>query len=159
VILGADKWAQVLDPAFYGGSRSARDAAVARLPLVVLARRPPSPAVFGAGSASGDGADPAPGARSTPGPWPESGGSDGAGAVGSGGARTLILEVPAAEGVSSTGARAGRRAWMAPEAREFDRRTGAWSDADRYRRWLARSESEVSVTGDRVAKQASEQRR
>jgi len=41
VIMGADKWAQVVDPAFYGGSTEARDAAVARLPPVALAPRPP----------------------------------------------------------------------------------------------------------------------
>lgn len=39
VVLGADKWAQVLDPAWYGGSIAARDAAVARLPRVLLAPR------------------------------------------------------------------------------------------------------------------------
>lgn len=36
VVLGADKWAQVIDPAWYGGSRTARDEAVARLPPMVL---------------------------------------------------------------------------------------------------------------------------
>lgn len=40
LILGADKWAQVLDPSFYGGSESARDAAVASLPPVAVAPRP-----------------------------------------------------------------------------------------------------------------------
>ena len=39
VIMGADKWAQVRDPTFYGGSTAARDAAVARLPDVALAPR------------------------------------------------------------------------------------------------------------------------
>jgi nicotinic acid mononucleotide adenylyltransferase len=39
VIMGADKWAQVVDPAWYGGSRAARDAAVARLPRVLVAPR------------------------------------------------------------------------------------------------------------------------
>jgi hypothetical protein len=37
--MGADKWAQVLDPAWYGGSVAARDAAVARLPRVLVAPR------------------------------------------------------------------------------------------------------------------------
>ena len=37
---------------------------------------------------------------------------------------------------SSTAARQGQTHWMAPEASEFDRRTGAWSDPDRYDRWL-----------------------
>ncbi len=39
VILGADKWQQVTDPSWYGGSVPARDAAVARLPRVLLAPR------------------------------------------------------------------------------------------------------------------------
>jgi hypothetical protein len=33
--------------------------------------------------------------------------------------------------------RAGRHEWMASEARAFDERTGAWSDPERYERWLA----------------------
>ena len=39
VVLGADKWAQVLDPAWYAGSTAARDAAVAALPRVLVAPR------------------------------------------------------------------------------------------------------------------------
>ena len=39
VVLGSDKWIQVTDPAWYGGSDSARDAAVALLPRVLLAPR------------------------------------------------------------------------------------------------------------------------
>jgi hypothetical protein len=39
VLLGADKWAQVLDPAWYGGSTAARDDAVAALPRVLVAPR------------------------------------------------------------------------------------------------------------------------
>ena len=39
VVLGADKWAQVLDPAWYGGSTEARDEALARLPRVLVAPR------------------------------------------------------------------------------------------------------------------------
>ncbi len=39
VILGSDKWAQVVDPAFYDGE-AARDAALARLPQVVGPNRP-----------------------------------------------------------------------------------------------------------------------
>ncbi len=38
VVMGADKWAQVLDPAWYG-SVTERDAAVARLPRVLVAPR------------------------------------------------------------------------------------------------------------------------
>ena len=41
VITGADKWAQVIDPAWYGGSVAARDAAVARLPRVLVVPRDP----------------------------------------------------------------------------------------------------------------------
>jgi len=42
LIVGADKWAQVIDPAWYG-SVEARDDALARLPLVAVAPRPPFP--------------------------------------------------------------------------------------------------------------------
>ena len=40
VVMGADKWAQVCDPAWYGGSHDDRDAAVASLPRVLVAPRP-----------------------------------------------------------------------------------------------------------------------
>jgi nicotinamide-nucleotide adenylyltransferase len=40
VVVGADKWAQIMDPAWYD-SVAARDAAVARLPRLLLAPRPP----------------------------------------------------------------------------------------------------------------------
>lgn len=43
VVMGADKWAQVVDPSWYGGSSAARDAAVARLPVVAVAARPGHP--------------------------------------------------------------------------------------------------------------------
>jgi hypothetical protein len=39
VVLGADKWLQVLDVAWYDGSVAARDAAVAALPRLLLAPR------------------------------------------------------------------------------------------------------------------------
>ena len=39
LVIGADKWAQVLDPAFYGGSPSRRDDAVASLPALAVAPR------------------------------------------------------------------------------------------------------------------------
>jgi hypothetical protein len=42
LILGGDKWAQVLDPAWYSGTDE-RDAAIARLPQIALAPRPPHP--------------------------------------------------------------------------------------------------------------------
>ncbi|MFM8973043.1 MAG: NYN domain-containing protein [Actinomycetota bacterium] len=40
VVMGADKWAQVRDPAWYGGDPTARDAACAALPRVLVAPRP-----------------------------------------------------------------------------------------------------------------------
>jgi hypothetical protein len=43
VVMGADKWLQVIDPAWYGGSATARDRAVACLPPVLLAPRPGAP--------------------------------------------------------------------------------------------------------------------
>jgi hypothetical protein len=39
VVMGADKWRQVNDPLWYGGSAAARDEAVARLPRVLVAPR------------------------------------------------------------------------------------------------------------------------
>ena len=39
VVMGADKWAQVIDPAWYEGDTAARDAALARLPRVAVAPR------------------------------------------------------------------------------------------------------------------------
>lgn len=39
VVMGADKWRQLREVRFYGGSASARDAALARLPRVALAPR------------------------------------------------------------------------------------------------------------------------
>ena len=40
VIMGTDKWIQVCDPAWYGGSLEARDGAVGRLPRLLLVHRP-----------------------------------------------------------------------------------------------------------------------
>jgi hypothetical protein len=39
VVMGTDKWEQVVDPAWYGGSTEARDRAVAALPPVLIAVR------------------------------------------------------------------------------------------------------------------------
>jgi nicotinate-nucleotide adenylyltransferase len=39
VVMGADKWLQVTDPSWYGGSVAARDAAVAALPRVLFVGR------------------------------------------------------------------------------------------------------------------------
>jgi len=41
LVLGADKWAQVTDPTWYGGSTAERDAALGRLPRIACAPRPP----------------------------------------------------------------------------------------------------------------------
>jgi hypothetical protein len=95
VVLGADKWDQINDPVWYGGSSAARDDATARLPLVLLAPRPP---------------------LEPPAPIP---------------GRLVVLDVSL--DISSTGARAGRREWMAPEAAAFDNATGAWTEPVRYR--------------------------
>lgn len=42
VVMGTDKWAQVVDPAWYGGSLAERDRAVASLPALLLVPRPGS---------------------------------------------------------------------------------------------------------------------
>ncbi len=39
VVMGADKWVQVRDPAFYGGDPAARDEAIGRLPRIAVAPR------------------------------------------------------------------------------------------------------------------------
>ena len=41
LVLGADKWVQIQDPQFYGGSEAARDRALARLPALAVVPRPP----------------------------------------------------------------------------------------------------------------------
>ena len=51
VVVGSDKWAQILDPSWYGGSTRARDAALRRLPRVLLAPRDPT---TGAGAGATD---------------------------------------------------------------------------------------------------------
>jgi hypothetical protein len=106
VIVGSDKWSQITDPAYYGGSLEARDAALERLPAVAVVRRPGFPPPMKVR-------------------W-----------------RGLLVEIQLAAElapVSSSGARAGRHEWMSPEAAAFDRETGAWSDPERYERWLAMS--------------------
>jgi hypothetical protein len=95
LVMGADKWAQVNDPAYYDDV-SVRDAALAALPALAIAPRPPFVVP------------------------PE---------------HSLIVDA-AHVIVSSSDARAGTTEWMAPAARAFDRRTGAWSDPDRYEQWL-----------------------
>jgi hypothetical protein len=100
VVVGADKWGQVVDPAWYGGSVAARDAAVALLPRVLVAPRHGHPVAL----------------EGLP-------------------AGALLLDVDDSHSTTSSSAvRAGRVELMVPEAAEFDRRTGAWSDPCRYRR-------------------------
>ncbi len=43
VVVGVDKWLQIVDPAWYGGSVAARDEAVAGLPRILIVARPPEP--------------------------------------------------------------------------------------------------------------------
>lgn len=86
VVVGADKWHQLLDPAWYG-SAAARDAALARLPLVALAPRPPW-ALPGEDPA----ADPP---------------------IGSGVAVVVLDTDPAHHPVSATAVRQGRHEWRA----------------------------------------------
>ncbi len=96
LIMGADKWAQVNDPAYYDNDPILRDRAVAALPELAIARRAPFPVP----------------------------------------AEHQLDVDDAHEPVSSTGARRGTREWMTREAADFDDRTGAWSDPERYERWL-----------------------
>ncbi|HXH56308.1 adenylyltransferase/cytidyltransferase family protein [Iamia sp.] len=94
VVVGADKWAQILDPAWYGGSVAARDDSVARLPRVLLAARAGTE-VTGHPPTMTDGT-----------------GTDATGQPGA-----VLLEVdPVHLEVSSTRARAGDPALMLPEA-------------------------------------------
>jgi len=100
VIMGADKWHQIQDPAWYDDDVAARDTALARLPELAIAPRGPLP---------------------VPDRW------------------RLELPPGVASDVSSTEARTGRLDLMAPAARRFAQRTGAWIDPDRYERWLERT--------------------
>ena len=107
LVMGADKWAQVNDPAYYGDDPAARDAALAALPALAIAPRPPF---------------------TVP---PE---------------HSLIVDA-AHVVVSSSEARAGSTEWMAPAARAFDRRTGAWSDPARYEQWLRDGGADRGIKG------------
>ena len=85
VVLGADKWHQVLDPVWYGDNES-RDEALRRLPTVALAPRPP---------------------------WPLPG--EDVAADPPNGVVVVILDTdPAHHEVSATGVRSGRDDWRAP---------------------------------------------
>ncbi len=84
IVMGADKWAQVLDPSWYGGIE-ARNEALRRLPKIALGPRPP---------------------------WPVPG-DDPAAAVPDG-LEVVILDVDETHGpVSATEVRAGRTEWRA----------------------------------------------
>jgi len=53
----------------------------------------------------------------------------------------LALSIPdQMVAVSSSEVRRGRREWMVAEAQAFDHRTGAWSEPERYERWIARTD-------------------
>jgi hypothetical protein len=162
VVMGVDKWLQVIDEAWYEGSSAARDAAVASLPRVMLAHRhlagadtadvapgadapdADSPGVAPGADASGVAAGPGALVLGGPGLAP---GDDPLGLTGPGYFRPgaalpeggLVLDLE--EGVvsvSSSGVRAGRLEWMTPEAARFDAATGAWSDPSRYEEWSRR---------------------
>ena len=84
VVLGADKWHQLLDPAWYGGVAE-RDEALRRLPTVALAARPP---------------------WTIPGEDPAADPPDGV--------HVVVLDTdPAHHQVSATAVRAGRHDWRA----------------------------------------------
>jgi len=84
VILGADKWHQVLDPVWYGDTES-RNEALQRLPIVALAPRPP---------------------------WPMPG--EDASADAPAGVEVFVLDTdPAHHPVSATEVRGGREEWRA----------------------------------------------
>lgn len=104
VVMGADKWRQVDDPAWYGGDPALRDAALARLPHVLVAPREDDPVEpqFGAGPAVT------------------------VLAVAEG--HRQVSATAVREGQH------GAEDWLLPEAAAFDARTGAWSDPARYRR-------------------------
>ncbi len=95
LIMGADKWQQVIDPQYYSDEQ-ARDDAVAALPELAIAPRPPLPVP-----------------------------------------RRHLLHVELEHGaVSSTRAREGNLTMMCAAAQAFDGATGAWTDPDRYERYL-----------------------
>ena len=106
IIMGADKWAQVIDPVWYDGSDDERDRIIACLPHVAYAPRrqvevPTEHQAFLAAVPRG----------------------------------STILDVGDEHlRTSATQARAGRHDLMTPEAKLFDDETGTWSAPDRPRK-------------------------
>ncbi|CAN5560510.1 hypothetical protein BH10ACT1_BH10ACT1_04750 [soil metagenome] len=105
VVMGADKWRQVNDPAWYDHDPEQRDAALAGLPLVLVAPR------------AGDAIIELDGHPLPAGVERLSVGEDHRPVN----ATAIRAGDPAAQG------------WLLPEAAAFDARTRAWSDPDRYR--------------------------
>lgn len=95
LVVGADKYSQLLDARYYA-SEAARDDALARLPPVAVAPRPPHRAP----------------------------------------SHLLLAIDPGHHEVSSTRVRGGEVGLMTAEARAFDAATGAWTDPERYERWM-----------------------
>jgi predicted RNA-binding protein with PIN domain/nicotinic acid mononucleotide adenylyltransferase len=138
VVMGADKWAQVRDPAWYGGDVGARDAALATLPRVLVAPRPGFEVDLSDGGDRGDGGDRA-------------------------GGRAEVLDIDPDHGeVSSTRARAGEQHLVAAGARRRvlvdgnnvvgSRPDGWWRDrAGATRRLVAQLQAFAHRTGDDVA--------
>jgi hypothetical protein len=102
LVMGEDKFVQILEPSWYA-SPGARDEAIGRLPRLLVIRRASQPDPSCGPSTGGDG---------EPVILPDH--------------ELVTLPYELAQ-VSSTGARGGRIEWMAPEARSFQQRTGAWS--------------------------------
>ncbi len=108
VVLGADKWHQILEPDWYEGGKIGRDAALASLPTVVVFHRLGEP-------------DPNEGRP-----------------VGVDVDLILIEhDDDAHHEVSSTRAREGDLHLMTEAARRFAHRTGAWIDVEAYDRWAS----------------------
>lgn len=108
LVVGADKWSQILEPAWYEGGESGRDAALRSLPTVVVFHR------FGQ-------------------PDPGDGRPDGAAVD-----LIVIEHGDDGHcEVSSTRARNGDLRLMTEAARRFAERTGAWVDVETYNRWVS----------------------
>jgi hypothetical protein len=111
LLVGADKWAQLLDPIWYGGSEVERDHVLARLPIVLVVDRPPY----------------------------ASPGAELPGALG--GAPLALHIDTGHGPVSSSGARGGQRDWMLPEAAAWDDQHHGWSDPGAYSARVTRRRS------------------